>query len=298
MVAVSGDPLRTNAYAFAHNGILGYPDDEADPPPRGAGRDLLREARGRASGSRADAWTRSGCCCPRASAPRASGSTTRCGRARRRRACSRARRCAGEFPRQRVELIRDADPTAEVNRLYRLRGWTDGLPIVPPTLGRVDEMLARGPLERHVVLGEMEPLGGVATRGEGRGQRGDGGLPAGVLPGGAGRGAGHPRSRVQPARRADHRRERGAAAHRQRAGGAAARHQRGLGRARPGLAGQRDDRPRGAPRHEQPGRRVAGRGLLRRPRPAGRYTLCLAEREDTPWPPLHVELGYRRSRAR
>ncbi len=25
MIAVSGDPLRTNAYVFAHNGILGYP---------------------------------------------------------------------------------------------------------------------------------------------------------------------------------------------------------------------------------------------------------------------------------
>jgi hypothetical protein len=25
----------------------------------------------------------------------------------------------------------------------------------------------------------------------------------------------------------------------------------------------------------------------------GRYTLCLAERADSPWPPLHVELGYR-----
>ena len=25
MVAVSGDPLRTNAYVFAHNGILGFP---------------------------------------------------------------------------------------------------------------------------------------------------------------------------------------------------------------------------------------------------------------------------------
>src|SRR5258705_981141 len=24
-----------------------------------------------------------------------------------------------------------------------------------------------------------------------------------------------------------------------------------------------------------------------------RYSLCLAEREDTPWPPLHVDLGYR-----
>ena len=25
----------------------------------------------------------------------------------------------------------------------------------------------------------------------------------------------------------------------------------------------------------------------------GRYTLCFAERDDSPWPPLHVELGYR-----
>jgi hypothetical protein len=70
---------------------------------------------------------------------------------------------AGEFPRQRVELIRDADPTAAVNRLYRERGWTDGLPIVPPTLGRVDEMLAESLPERHAALGEVEPLGGVAT---------------------------------------------------------------------------------------------------------------------------------------
>jgi len=70
---------------------------------------------------------------------------------------------AGEFPRQRVEVVRAADPTAEVNRLYRLRGWTDGLPIVPPTLGRLDEMIDHGPLDRHAILGEMEPLGGVAS---------------------------------------------------------------------------------------------------------------------------------------
>ncbi|MGH7315576.1 MAG: TlpA family protein disulfide reductase, partial [Candidatus Rokuibacteriota bacterium] len=70
---------------------------------------------------------------------------------------------AGEFPRQRVELIRDADPVSAVNRLFRERGWTDGLPIVPPTLARVDEMLGASPLERHIVLGEVEPLGGVAS---------------------------------------------------------------------------------------------------------------------------------------
>jgi len=44
MVAVSGDPLRTNAYAFAHNGILGYPTTKAIRLPADWPR-LLREAR-------------------------------------------------------------------------------------------------------------------------------------------------------------------------------------------------------------------------------------------------------------
>jgi hypothetical protein len=46
MVAVSGDPLRTNAYAFAHNGILGYPTTKPVRRPADWAR-LLREARAR-----------------------------------------------------------------------------------------------------------------------------------------------------------------------------------------------------------------------------------------------------------
>jgi len=46
MVAVSGDPLRTNAYAFAHNGILGFPTTKPVRLPAEWSR-LLREARGR-----------------------------------------------------------------------------------------------------------------------------------------------------------------------------------------------------------------------------------------------------------
>ncbi|HZP36023.1 MAG TPA: UGSC family (seleno)protein [Methylomirabilota bacterium] len=46
MVAVSGDPLRTNAYAFAHNGILGYPTTKPVRLPADWSR-LLREARAR-----------------------------------------------------------------------------------------------------------------------------------------------------------------------------------------------------------------------------------------------------------
>lgn len=44
MVAVSGDPLRTNAYAFAHNGVLGFPTTKPVRLPADWAR-LLREAR-------------------------------------------------------------------------------------------------------------------------------------------------------------------------------------------------------------------------------------------------------------
>ena len=34
MIAVTGDPLRTNAYFFSHNGVLGYPVAKKIAPPR------------------------------------------------------------------------------------------------------------------------------------------------------------------------------------------------------------------------------------------------------------------------
>jgi len=68
-----------------------------------------------------------------------------------------------EFPRQRVEVVRGIDPAMEVSRLFDLRGWTDGLPIVAPTTGRVEEMLDYAPLSRDSIIGELEPLKGQAT---------------------------------------------------------------------------------------------------------------------------------------
>ncbi|MEL0019988.1 MAG: hypothetical protein VW709_08925, partial [Rickettsiales bacterium] len=68
-----------------------------------------------------------------------------------------------DFSRQRVEVVRGVEPHAEASRLYDLRGWTDGLPIVPPTTGRVEEMLDFSPLSRDVVIGELDPLKGVAS---------------------------------------------------------------------------------------------------------------------------------------
>ena len=45
MVAVSGDPWRTNAYVFAHNGMLGYTVGKKITLPVNWDQ-LLREARG------------------------------------------------------------------------------------------------------------------------------------------------------------------------------------------------------------------------------------------------------------
>ena len=69
----------------------------------------------------------------------------------------------GQFPRHRVEVVRDADPVAAVNARFAARGWTDGLPIIPPTVGRIDEMLGWSHHPRHAALGEVEPLRGLAT---------------------------------------------------------------------------------------------------------------------------------------
>ena len=43
------------------------------------------------------------------------------------------------------------------------RGWTDGLPVVPPTEDLVQEMLAQTPLAARAALGVMEPVKGTVT---------------------------------------------------------------------------------------------------------------------------------------
>ena len=69
----------------------------------------------------------------------------------------------GAFPRQRIEVVRGPNADGVVNETFYRRGWTDGLPIVPPTTNRVDGMLRVGGQPRNKVLGEAEPLRGVVT---------------------------------------------------------------------------------------------------------------------------------------
>jgi hypothetical protein len=201
---------------------------------------------------------------------------------------------AGRFPRQRVELIRDVDPVGEVNRLFRLRGWTDGLPIVPPTLARVDEMVAGSPVERHIVLGEVEPLGGLASVEKIAASA----VMAGCEPAhfpvvlAAVQAILDPAFNLRGVQTTDE-------------NVAPLLIVNGPAAARLGINAGWGALGPGWPANATIGRAVrlvmnnlgggwpgavsfAGLG-----QPA-RYSLCLAEREDdAPWPPLHVELGYR-----
>ena len=51
----------------------------------------------------------------------------------------------------------------EVNRFFYKRGWTDGLPIIPPTEEAVAEMLTGTDLPADHLVGKIEPRSGKAT---------------------------------------------------------------------------------------------------------------------------------------
>ncbi len=70
---------------------------------------------------------------------------------------------AGAAIRSRVEVFRDSDPEALVNERFYRRGWTDGLPIVAPTAYKVREMLRLSPVPATEVIGEMAPMQGIAS---------------------------------------------------------------------------------------------------------------------------------------
>ncbi len=65
-----------------------------------------------------------------------------------------------ELVSQRIELDDDFDA---VQQLYLDRGWSDGLPVVPPTPDRVEAMLATTGLDPQDVLAEIPPNWGAAT---------------------------------------------------------------------------------------------------------------------------------------
>ena len=61
------------------------------------------------------------------------------------------------------ERLEVADDFEAFQDLYLERGWTDGLPVVPPTAERVEAMLAATPLGAQEIIGEIPPNWGSAT---------------------------------------------------------------------------------------------------------------------------------------
>jgi hypothetical protein len=71
---------------------------------------------------------------------------------------------AGNFPEVRIEKVAvKRDPFAEINDLFYKRGWSDGLPIVPPTKERVEAMLKGSDLSGGFLIATLDPMGGEAT---------------------------------------------------------------------------------------------------------------------------------------
>lgn len=71
---------------------------------------------------------------------------------------------AGQFSgggKERVPV--HTDEVSEINEWFYLRGWSDGLPIVPPTDRRVREILKGSDLPAEFVVAVLDPMGGQAT---------------------------------------------------------------------------------------------------------------------------------------
>lgn len=61
------------------------------------------------------------------------------------------------------ERLQGPDDLEGVNRLFYNRGWTDGLPVIPPTPERYDKMLGASGLDADELLARIEPRQGEAT---------------------------------------------------------------------------------------------------------------------------------------
>lgn len=61
------------------------------------------------------------------------------------------------------EILEAEDDLEQINRDYYMRGWTDGLPIIPPTEERVQRMLEGTRREPQEVIGRIPPRWGDAT---------------------------------------------------------------------------------------------------------------------------------------
>ena len=64
---------------------------------------------------------------------------------------------------ERAALFEAPDDVEAINRLYCERRWSDGLPIIPPTIERVERMLARTRRSPGEIVAKVAPGFGAAT---------------------------------------------------------------------------------------------------------------------------------------
>lgn len=71
---------------------------------------------------------------------------------------------AGAFSDGKIESVRVGDDEInDINTWFYERGWTDGLPIIPPTKERVRAMLTGTDFAPDMHIATLEPMGGRAT---------------------------------------------------------------------------------------------------------------------------------------
>jgi hypothetical protein len=75
----------------------------------------------------------------------------------------RAGRPAQQTPDASIQAADDADELWEVNDHFYRKGWTDGLPIIPPTRERVARLVAASGRPAGHVVGRIPPTWGEAT---------------------------------------------------------------------------------------------------------------------------------------
>jgi hypothetical protein len=61
------------------------------------------------------------------------------------------------------EIIQVKDSSVDISKLYYDNGWTDGLPIIPPTSELIQSMLTGTKHSPNEIIGKLAPQAGIAT---------------------------------------------------------------------------------------------------------------------------------------
>ncbi len=77
--------------------------------------------------------------------------------------CSDALNSANTANLEATSVIHAPKDPSQMFQYFSAKGWTDGLPVIPPTREAVGEMIQESGLDKDGVLGVIPPLNGIAT---------------------------------------------------------------------------------------------------------------------------------------